>query len=84
MFNGIVPGICAHPLCVRSGSEARASVAQRTAIAVSRCNITTMTDNRHDATQLWHTASTKNAVIFAFIRLLAPFLIGSLNLRKKA
>jgi len=33
----------------------------------SRCNITTMTDNRNDATQLWHTASTKNAVIFAFI-----------------
>lgn len=43
-----------------------------------------MTDDRHDATQLWHTASTKNAVIFAFIWLVEPFLIGSLNLWKKA
>ena len=43
-----------------------------------------MMDNRNDATQLWHTASTKNSVIFAFIWLLEPFLIGSLNLRKKA
>ena len=43
-----------------------------------------MTDNRNDATQLWHTASTKNAVIFAFIYLVDPFPIGSLNLRKKA
>ncbi len=43
-----------------------------------------MTDNRHDATQLWYTASTKNAVVIALIWLGEPFLIGNLNLRKKA